>query len=333
MIITYFRVFYLFGLMMIIASCTAVSNDSAQPMGQKTAALSASPSYESFLGFQGLWLRTESMCIFVGVEPAFRLLGFRRADQVSLWAEPPVAESGLRLAYMEPEQKPGSFHPGQQPARIISFSDRRALVELAPSSVTKTQYTVHVELDRDRSSIHLQFRLKNLDQTTRRFAAWSVIALPSVGQIIVPYGQTLHDRRRMVLPPWSTQPQANLTMGHHALAMDLDHDMTGSAFKLGLDTDAGWAGYRLGRQVLLSCSAYDPNAEYPEGDANVTIFQMNADAKDWAEIEHVSPLTEVPPAGEVVLNQTVWLLEIPVSDPLGPDALREAIHRAWPGNP
>lgn len=307
----------------LVSGCAAYRADASEP----------AVTLEQHLEHRGHWLRGEGVEVFVAVEPAFRLLSLRRPGQPTLTAQPPLPEVGLRLAYMEPEQNEDSFDPGTQPAQVRQSSEQSIDLELQASGKTQTQYAVRVDVDPDRPALRLQFRLKNLASSPRRYAAWSVIALPSVGQVVVPYAQRDFGRRRMVLPPWSIQPQANLHTGRSALAMDLDHDMSGRAFKLGLGSDAGWIGYRLGTAALLAHVPCDPAGEYPEGDANLTIFQMNADEKDWAEIEHLSPLTDIGPGDELVMRQSVWLLDLPDQSPMSPDALRQAMLDAWPESP
>src|SRR5690606_12302181 len=118
--------------------------------------------------------RTEAAEVFVGIEPQFRVLAFGRIGERSLMADSKVAEQGMRLAFMEPEQVPPSFDVGNQPAELIERTERSATVRLAPAAGLR--YTVELGLAKREPVLTLLYELENVGQVERRVACWSVTA-------------------------------------------------------------------------------------------------------------------------------------------------------------
>ena len=259
-------------------------------------------------GYKGRWLTNEHAEVFVAIEPKFRLLGFCKRDRASLMAGSSEPHAGVRLAYMEPRQSEDSFDPGEQPGRLIACETSHAIVELQPSDPTQTRYRVEVSLADDAPRLSIALRLENLSDVTRAYAPWLLTSFPRTGRIIVSYGKEPRAFRRLALPFWSRLPQPGLRWGFDALMMDLDDPLIGRAFKMGLVTDPGWAAYQNGSGVLLSESPRVDHAQYPEGNANLTLFQMDADGDAWAEIEHVGVLAEIAPGDAAVLEVSLSLL-------------------------
>lgn len=268
-------------------------------------------------GYEGRWLTNEHAEVFVAIEPKFRLLSLRKRGQASLMARSSEPHAGVRLAYMEPRQSKDSFDPGEQPGRLVACETSHAIAELQPSDQTQTRYRVEVSLADDAPRLSIALRLENLSDTTRAYAPWLLTSFPRTGRIIVPYGEEPRALRRLALPFWSRLPQQGLRWGFDALMMNLDEPLSGRAFKMGLATDSAWAAYQNGSRVLLSESPRIDHARYPEGNANLTLFQMDADGDAWAEIEHVGALVEIAPGDAAMLEVSLSLLvvEDSVDDP------------------
>ncbi len=330
----------------ISMGCYACATDRHEP--KSLNGTSSVAVMEVHDGYKGRWLRSDRVEVFVAVEPMFRLLSFRTIGHMSLMATSDNPPAGLRLALMEPQQIPDSFDPGNQPGRLVSFDTRSANIALQASSKTDTRYTIDVALDDDKPRLAITCRLHNDASMTRTMAVWSLVSFPRRGQLVAPFGNEPRARRQLVYPFWSRLPQPGVRYGFDALTIDLDIPLQGRAFKVGLTTDAGWAAYVGGASgdtsTLLMHAPRMEQAIYPEGNANVTLFEqdtaeessaqtqssgaMTSKPKTWAEIEMVGPLMRVEPGQSIQHHQSLWLLPAITVAP-DPDSMRRQIQDAW----
>lgn len=280
---------------------------------------------ETYDGYQGAWLRTDAAEVFVATEPHFRVLAFRRIGRPSLMADANVAEQGIRLAFMEPEQVPPSFDVGNQPAAFLDRTQRTARVQLSPAAGLR--YTVELELADDSPLLRLGYVLENVGDAERRIACWSVISFARDGTMIAPFGTRPRSRRQIVLPWWTRWPQPGVTFGRDALAIDCSAELDGNAYKVGLRTDCGWAAFVRGDQALISTTPFDPAGEYPEGGANITLFHSTGQ-RIWCETEQVGTLQTIRPGEAARLSETLRLVDLPQPVAAEPDALRAQIEAA-----
>ena len=279
-------------------------------------------------GYTGRWLRNERSEVFVAVKPEFRLLSFGFIGERSPMAGAGDARQGWRLACMQPGQTPTSFAPGNQPARFTALASRQATVRLKASEQTHTRYTVQLTLDAREPRLRVIAMLQNTGERARRFAAWSLTSFPRRGRLIAPFGRAPRSRRRLVYPFWTQLPQPGVTFGLNAMTVNLDALLRGRAFKVGLISDAGWIAHQRGDTVLLSHAPRHDRADYPEGNANATLFQQHTQDDAWAELEQVGPLRRIAPGRSAVLTETLHLLRLERRD-AGPDKLRQRIEAAW----
>lgn len=279
--------------------------------------------------YQGFWIRSSSAEAFVAIKPVFRILSLRTAGGVSLLADSTTAQQGVRLAFMEGEQVPKSFDVGNVPAEVVARSSDSASLHLA--STGGLEYRVKLQLQPNRPVLEMQTVLQNVGDTDRRVGCWTVLAFARDGTIVAPFRDKPRLRRRLVLSWWSAWPQPAVAFGRDALVVDADGRVEGDAFKIGLITEAGWAGFVRGSQALLAHASFDAQGIYPEDGANVVVFMGGAgvDGGDgWCETELVGPMVMLKQGDSVVMNQTLELLSLPAGDRSSPDAWRIAVEQA-----
>jgi hypothetical protein len=296
-------------IMALCCNLAFVSNAGAQDLDEQD-------------GYRGHWLRTPAAEVFVAIEPQFRVLAFRRPGEASMMAGRETEQHGLRLAFMEPEQIPASFDVGNVPAEVVERSEKSLHARLAPAA--GLQYEVKLTLAQDRPVLSLDYALKNVDTHARTVACWSVVAYALDGVIVAPFGDQPKARRRLVLPWWTRWPQPHVRFGRDALAMDVSTPVEGNAMKIGITTEAGWVAFIRGSSVLQSSVRFEPNAAYPEGGANVTVFQ----GAGWCETEQVGPLVTLKPGESVTMRETLGLLAVAFEPDASPDAIRDTLPSA-----
>lgn len=284
------------------------------------------PSLAAHEGYHGIWLRSEAIEAFVGLQPQFRILSIRRRGDASLMAGQDAPHQGLRLAFMEPQQIAASFDVGNVPAELIEHADTFARVQLQPGAGLR--YAVSLSLHDSPPKVQITYELTNVSETERRIAPWSLIAYARDGLIVTPFGRQALVRRRLVLPWWGEWPQPGVQIGRHALMTNASAPLNGQAYKIGVITDAGWVAFVRGERCLVSRIAFQADARYPEDGANITIFHLANDSRSWCETEQVGPLQTLQPGESATVTETIECLTIePPADPT-PDALRAAVEAA-----
>ncbi len=78
---------------------------------------------------------------------------------------------------------------------------------------------------------------------------------------------------------------------------------TGSATKVGADSDAGWIAYARGRMLLVKLFPYDPKGKYTDGGNSVELYFDQS----VAELEPLSPEVELG-VGETYAFPEQWVL-------------------------
>lgn len=269
-------------------------------------------------GFGGVWLKSASAQVFVAIEPTFRILSFRKPGEPSLLADSKTNQQGLRLAFMEPEQIPTSFDPGNQPASLVEHAGRRIIVRLKEAAGLR--YEVEATLAPDAPVLDLRYTLTNVGASERRVACWSLISYALDGTIVVPFGDNDRARRRLVLPWWTKWPQPGVSVARSALSADASTPVAGNACKIGLTSEPGWIAFTRDKHALISTVTFDSKATYPEGGANITLY-LDANR---CETEQVGPLTSLNPGASVTMHETLRLAAFAPTDH-NPDTMAKAL--------
>jgi len=275
-------------------------------------------------GYRGVWLSSDAIECFVAVEPTFRVLAIRRPGEPSMLASPGSPQRGVRLNVMNPGESSTSGKTAEVPGTIMRRTDHSASVQLTAEEV---RYNVDIHADVEKPTITLRYRLTNLADEPRDLAVWSLTSFDKAGRIVVPLDEGGKALRRFTVPRWSPVAQPAMRPGRTALMFDMAHDSPEAPYKFGLATDAGWLAMVRGREALLSFAARQPNAAYPEGDANVTVFYFDRPAETWCEIEQVGPRVRLDAQQATSLTETIRLIALPEPS-ADPDAARRAIEAA-----
>ena len=214
--------------------------------------------------------------------------GFR--DENVLWVNPDTA--GKTLA-----GEPGGFEPG---GFVCDFGPEVAALPAHPALVlgpwewtAKKNYLVTfkqpedkalgVEMDKEvmfdpaTGDLGFQHRVKNTRDRDSALTFWHRIFLRPGGYVLVPT-----NKKSRFVNGWSVQKSANgkLTWDSAPGAIDgvrvLDGVLvakTGGAgpVKIGVDSDAQWAAYAIGRTLFIAHFPYYSTAVYSEGGNSVAI--------------------------------------------------------------
>lgn len=281
---------------------------------------------------RGVWLKNDRIEAFVVTEPMFRVLSIRKPGEASLMDGPMLAERGIRLAFMGPDQVKTSFDVGNQPATILEQKPMSMQLRLAPAD--GLQYEVEIALAPDAARLTLVYRLRNVGDAERTVGCWSVISYPCDGAIVIPFDQTPRSRRRIVMPWWTRFPQPGFAFGRDTLLADSTKPVASTAHKVGVITDAGWIAFAKNDRALVSSCDFDAKATYPEDGANVSLFQTVQPDGSRCETEQMGPVKALAPGATIEHRETVELLTMPQPAPLDdPDVLRTLLQTARTARP
>jgi hypothetical protein len=269
----------------------------------------------------------------VQYRPNLRISSFTDGGLDNLLAPLEARASGIRTWFMEPCQQECSPYPACRAARCTAHDARSASLRTDPEPVSGLALLWEVRLDASTRTLHLRHGLRNHGSTTRRLAAWTLIAglssprmhallLRDPGSNAPALRVHAHDGSDTA-NPIRAEPVIWDIPGVHDLpdAMHLDGPalVDQAELKVGLRATDGRAALVLDDTVLLSQVDATAAGPYPEGDLNLTTFR----SADILEIEHVGPLSDVAPGATLWLEQTVRLRRLPAGSDL-PERVRAA---------
>lgn len=259
-------------------------------------------------------------------EPFPRLMAFQLIDQQSpLQAGRSDEFVGLRTWFMEPIETDESGLPARQPAELGASSPGRLQLIGGEEPVTGLRVEMDFGLHPNAPRLVVTHALHNLRQESRRIAAWAINAVDA--QLGIGFtAWSLEARRKLMLFHDTVPGDAPIRAESSVLALDFRVPPTSSFCKVGTDTSCGWGAFAWNGTAMKSMVAHDPDAEYPEGGATVTLFNSGEDAGvRFGEVENVGPLSDVAPGGSLSLVQTLELIDGIDSDDLSACAARIAI--------
>ncbi len=301
------------------------------PVPTALTAANTAPDLPPPAGWQGVWLVTPALEVFVATAPLVRVLVIRRPGGAALLrgGDEPAGQDpyvGLRTYCIEPNRPDDAPMPADRPGRVVKQSALYVWVESAAPSDDDLQLQLRIELHPDQPRLRVEHALLHptaRPRNPRQLALWSLAAFPRQGMGLVSFGQGPRLRRTVSYFHWTRLPQPSIELGLRAAKVDFAAPIHAGSMKLGVVSNTGWWAYQHGRDVLASQVAFVPEATYPEGGSNITIFQAAGPPRAWAELEQVGPLQTLPAHGSLRLVETLVLLQLDGADTdaaLPPDA-------------
>lgn len=225
---------------------------------------------------------------------------------------------GWRL-WIAPERTATTYVPDNTPCTVEVLDGRGVRVTGPPQRAAGIRKTVELELAPDAPRLTVRSRLRNIGSAPVTYAAWSLSVMRPGGRALVPLDVgplDAFDATRM-LRLWSYARFADPRYRFGDTLIEIDHARVPPAApdapkgvrrpdesKIGVDSAQGWGAYLLGRTLYVKRFPHAPNGTYPDGGSTIEVYS-NA---EFLELENLSPLTTIPPAGELVYPETWWVL-------------------------
>lgn len=241
-----------------------------------------------------------------------------------------VLRGGWRL-WIAPERRDTTYVPDNQPCHVELIDGRMLRVTGPVQPVASIQKIVELEACAGRPCLHVRSRLRNIGGAPVTYAAWSLSVLRPGGRAFAPLDVgplEAFDATRM-LRLWSYAELADPRYRFGERLVEVAHARVAPAIsgqrgrrddesKIGVDSAQGWAAYLLGRTLYLKRFPHQRGGTYPDGGATIEIYS----SAEFLELENLSPLTTIPPGGELSYPEDWWVFT-DVGIPAGEvDALR-----------
>jgi hypothetical protein len=226
-----------------------------------------------------------------------------------------VFRGGWRL-WVAPERRETTYVPDNQLCRAEVVDGRRLRITGPAQPAAGIEKIVEIEPCVDAPCLHLRSRLRNIGDRPVTYAAWSLSVMRPGGRAFAPLDVgplDAFDATRM-LRLWSYAELADPRYRFGDRLVEVDHRRVAPApagspgrrddeSKIGVDSAQGWAAYLLERTLYLKRFPHVPGATYPDGGATIEIYS----SAEFLELENLSPLTVIPPGGELVYPEDWWV--------------------------
>jgi hypothetical protein len=222
---------------------------------------------------------------------------------------------GWRL-WIAPERTATTYVPDNSPCQV-EIEGTTVRVTGPPQPAASIQKVVELEAVPDAPRLRLRSHLRNIGSEPVTYAAWSLSVMRPGGRAVVPLDvgplDALDATRKLILWSYTEIADPRYRFGDRLVSVDQSRvapppaagatGRRGDESKIGVDSAQGWAAYRLGDTLYLKRFPHDPRGQYPDGGATIEVYS----SAEFLEVENLSPLTTIPPGGELVYPEEWWV--------------------------
>ncbi|MBX3026480.1 hypothetical protein KF840_16350 [bacterium] len=222
---------------------------------------------------------------------------------------------GWRL-WIAPERRDTTYVPDNSPCQVEIAGDT-VRVTGPPQPAAGIQKIVELTAAAGEPCLRVRSRLRNIGSAPLTYAAWSLSVMRPGGRAVVPLDvgplDAFDATRKLILWSYAAMADPRYHFGDRLVSVDQARVAPPPAAnaagrradesKIGVDSAQGWAAYRLGRTVYVKRFPHDPAGPYPDGGATIEIYS----SAEFLEVENLSPLTTIPPGGELVYPEAWWV--------------------------
>jgi hypothetical protein len=264
--------------------------------------LRAVENYSGCSTWEGIWLSNDHVEVFVATAPHLRLLHLSEPGGSNLLRDLVDDVSGIKTGYLEPGHRPDSFAIGDLPARIVQRSSRSIILETTTEESSQLSLRWRVELADDAPELTMTHELTNHAAAARKIAVWSLAAVPTNGLV-----QVDHFDELFLLGGQAFGTAAN-HLSDTQYRMNLDAPIHPYILRTGLLKSKPSFSYRSARGGFRSSVAEASGPWSPPG-INLLFYADVSPQNQFAELEHLGPLQDLPPNESLSLTQVIELID------------------------
>ena len=210
---------------------------------------------------------------------------------------------GHRL-WASPEAMPRSYYPDNQPVDYRIEGNRLTLTP-PPQRWTQQQFEITLEMQEDTNRVDLYHKITNISAWPQKFAPWTLSVLSPGGIEIIPMPNRptglLHNRK-LTLWDYTRMNDPRVTWGDRFILLRQDPSAD-TSFKIGLDSQHGWAAYFNHGDVFLKKFDIIEGAEYPDDGMNFETYTDDG----FLEMESIGQYKVTEP-GDAISHHESWEL-------------------------
>jgi hypothetical protein len=269
----------------------------------------------------GLCLRNDDTELLLPTGHGPRVMGYGPRGGPSVFAEISPERQGTDTPFGDrwhiygghrlwhaPEDAVRTYWPDNVPVHVVSdaAAGRITLTQVVEPH-TKLEKSIEVTLAPRGSHVSVVHRLVNRGGFAVELAAWALSVMAPGGRAIfpqarfVPHPEALAPARPLVLWPFTRMSDPRWTWGDRFIGLRQDPGRSDPQ-KVGFRDDQGWMAYQLRDLLFVKRHRPLPGAHADHG-CNVETF-TNA---EMLELETLSPMSVIPPAGTLV-HREHWYL-------------------------
>lgn len=179
---------------------------------------------------------------------------------------------GHRL-WTSPEGLPRSYYPDNQPVEFIAEGNTLTLIPPA-QRYNQQQHQIKIVMSEDSGKVDLYHSIQNIGAWPQKFAPWCLSVLSAGGTEVIPMPNRkthlLHNRK-ITLWDYTKMNDSRVYWGDKYITLTQDKNGDGS-FKIGLDSQHGWAAYFNHNDLLIKHFDVVEGAEYPDDGMNFETY-------------------------------------------------------------
>lgn len=210
---------------------------------------------------------------------------------------------GHRL-WVSPEAMPRSYYPDNQPVDYIIDGNKLTLTP-PPQRYNQQQMQIEVVMDENKPKTDISHKIINIGAWGQKIAPWSLSVLAKNGVEVIPVPDRktglLHNRK-ITFWDYTKMNDPRVTWGNKYILLKQDPSIT-NAFKIGLDSQHGWAAYFVHGDLFIKKFDIIDDAEYPDDGMNFETYTNN----HFLEMESIGEYKNIEP-GECIIHNESWEL-------------------------
>lgn len=247
---------------------------------------------------------------FVGGENQFREM----SGQIGLTGGSEWRIYGGHRLWHAPEASPRTYEPDNAPVQAVVDGSVVRLIQ-PTEKTTGIRKEMAITMAPGANHVRVLHRLTNRGLWPVTLAAWALSAMEREGRAVLPQSRkstpnNLLPNRAVILWPYSEMTDPRVVWGKRYVLVQQDPAVA-RAFKVGMTSTDGWAGYVRKGQLFLKRFTPVPDALYPDFGSSLEVYTNG----DFLELETVGPLRELRP-GQSVEHLEEWFLfrDVDVTD-------------------
>ncbi len=230
---------------------------------------------------------------------------------------------GHRL-WHAPEAQPRTYYPDNAPVAVEAHEGFVRFVQ-APEATTGLQKEMDITLAETGAQVTVLHRIRNQSLWAVELAPWALSVMAPGGTAVLPlpprgsHGDNLLPNTQLILWAYTNMTDPRWHWGEKFVLLRQEPGNT-IPQKVGALVRDGWVGYARDGRFFLKTFAVQPDAIYPDLNANVELFTCDF----MLEVETLGPLVNLRP-GTAVTHTETWRLFDNVPTPGNDEDVQTAV--------